>query len=862
MGRRRGSEGVELVLGPLEPIAFLGSAEARVLSGRLSILGAELRPSRAWHALHSPAGGLSLALQTSSAVSSEVRLLFRPLEVVAEEGEAERGGEATAGNLALDQPADDLLAWMVEEEDDEEEEEGSAPEGEDTEADSACTVWGAEAEADGGEEEYEVDGVAGRARTPLAADEEAAALERMIQTAQDAGRAEERQSSCTSAGLSAGRAAIVRTPPRADSDGAFAWPLPDSLGLLPAAVPPGLMVRLGAVIPAAWEDGVDEVCRLVEAARSVGAPPPVVMLCGERNTGKSSLLRLLINRLIALGGSTAPGEEVAQPMSAYGPSGSPDFFGAARSSGRSGGGDDVDSEKGMAAKGSKAGKKRGRKSGEKTSSVEPKRAASSTSAQADSNTEACGAGASELGRNISAEFIDDSVFGSSGPSRQVGVALLDTDVGQPEIGPPGMISLRRVEVPLFGPPHSHHRTTQTSWETAVFFGATSPAADPRFFIDGVRSVLHATSGSSSLGKARVGAEGDGDPGGAGGSATKSSVLSSLPVIVNTCGWVQGMGQQLLAETIAAVQPSILIVLDREIVPGVPQRSQPFPLAAVLPSSGPRPQVMYLPSLTAGVRPSSVSTSTPGLAAGFVNASAAGTDPASDGSTLAIGTPTARDSTALPTPGWLGDPAPPPATNLSPPSAAEARQMQLLAYFGALPRGARSLPASSKAYATSPAWGRAIGGILAAKPYAVRLDAIKVKMLHHPQLSRDELLRSLDASIVGLGCEIKGDVTDTTNEADQGHPVTATFPSCVGLAIVRSVDPNTGTLFLVTPVPVATIRHVNVLMRGSLELSAALLQSTPHTASSPYLAVGQLRGAGSATKEMKSRNNIIRASTAR
>ena len=93
-------------------------------------------------------------------------------------------------------------------------------------------------------------------------------------------------------------------------------------------------------------------------------------------------------------------------------------------------------------------------------------------------------------------------------------------------------------------------------------------------------------------------------------------------------------------------------------------------------------------------------------------------------------------------------------------------MQLLAYFGALPRGARSLPASSKAYATSPAWGRAIGGILAAKPYAVRLDAIKVKMLHHPQLSRDELLRSLDASIVGLGCEIKGDVTDTTNEADQ------------------------------------------------------------------------------------------------
>ena len=79
--------------------------------------------------------------------------------------------------------------------------------------------------------------------------------------------------------------------------------------------------------------------------------------------------------------------------------------------------------------------------------------------------------------------------------------------------------------------------------------------------------------------------------------------------------------------------------------------------------------------------------------------------------------------------------------------------------------------------------------------------------------------------------------------------------CVGLALVRSVDAASGTLFLSTPVEHAQLAGVNVLARCALEVPLALLQPTALTSASPYLAADVLTAVGAGGKQMRSRNNL-------
>ena len=69
---------LEVDLSPLEaPLAFIGSVELRVVSGRVRILGAEFTADSSWHTVHSPAGGFTACLQTPSAISGTARVAMR-----------------------------------------------------------------------------------------------------------------------------------------------------------------------------------------------------------------------------------------------------------------------------------------------------------------------------------------------------------------------------------------------------------------------------------------------------------------------------------------------------------------------------------------------------------------------------------------------------------------------------------------------------------------------------------------------------------------------------------------------------------------------------------------------------------------
>ncbi len=53
------------------------------------------------------------------------------------------------------------------------------------------------------------------------------------------------------------------------------------------------------------------------------------------------------------------------------------------------------------------------------------------------------------------------------------VAILDCDVGQPEVGPPGLVSLYITASPLLSPPHLNYLRNKLP-DAAYFVGSTSP----------------------------------------------------------------------------------------------------------------------------------------------------------------------------------------------------------------------------------------------------------------------------------------------------------------------------------------------------------------------------------------------------
>jgi polynucleotide 5'-kinase involved in rRNA processing len=112
-------------------------------------------------------------------------------------------------------------------------------------------------------------------------------------------------------------------------------------------------------------------------------------------------------------------------------------------------------------------------------------------------------------------------------SRGAAVGVIDSDVGQSEIGPPTTVGLGRVGGPL----------TRLSDATPVafqFVGVTSPARDIRGVVDATRRMLD-----------RARAEG------------------FTHVLVDTSGLVLGWaGQRLKAQKIDALDPDVVLVLER------------------------------------------------------------------------------------------------------------------------------------------------------------------------------------------------------------------------------------------------------------------------------------------------------------
>lgn len=142
------------------------------------------------------------------------------------------------------------------------------------------------------------------------------------------------------------------------------------------------------------------------------------------------------------------------------------------------------------------------------------------------------------------------------------------DCGQPEFTAPGLVSLSLVSSPVVGPPHLHQRRPAA----ALFVGDVSPAPDPVRYLQCVRE-LHSWHCQHGAAAAAAAARGDAPAQCRGASSPAGQAQQQQeqqqeqaggrmlpPLVVNTHGWVKGMGFDVLGELLGSLPVTHLVQL--------------------------------------------------------------------------------------------------------------------------------------------------------------------------------------------------------------------------------------------------------------------------------------------------------------
>ena len=456
------------------------------------------------------------------------------------------------------------------------------------------------------------------------------------------------------------------------------------------------------------------------------------------------------------------------------------------------------------------------------------------------------------------------------------VAWCDTDCGQPELTPPGLVSLSHVSRPLLASGGMSgdcaRRTGSESSSSggsgsvhqparAHFLGALSPASDPDRACAAADSLLtwHWQHGGV-------------ESGSGGGKRKRAGTKVWPPLVVNSPGWVRGAGLDLLTASLAAARPTHVVRLST----GNAERDAPPVLelfgGARLP---PLLEVVELPALGGGV-------------------GGRGGDNAEDGAAERE-----EDAAAAPPPslfqGIIQTPTPAGARY----SAADARTTSWFSFACSCVESAaadcdeeaereeekeeeKETPSSSSSSADLLVFLPA--ALAAARPMVIPLSSVRLEFLGEKPSSLSDALRVLNGAVVALATA--AEAGKGANDDEEGDPsaFSSSAPSpTVSLALVRGVDGRRGLIHLLCPLRSAEALAAGVVAlqvgHPGLELPPSLLagglvvsarrsnddnSKTPLLAvsSSPYLAPWCLAAGGTGARATKSRNDLARGGGAR
>lgn len=400
------------------------------------------------------------------------------------------------------------------------------------------------------------------------------------------------------------------------------------------------------------------------------------------------------------------------------------------------------------------------------------------------------------------------------------VAILDCDVGQPELSPPGMLSLTIVSRPLVCTPHAHMVCGASKYdsdkrimkhsedshpfrvanehESSFFFGHLSSKADPIGYIAAIKKLVerfeHVQKTLQSTGNVR----------------------KILPLIVNTDGWVKGMGYEILLSILQVTRPDHVVqILGSTKAKSFDLASQASPGKCfhIIESFGREDQSIPL----------------------FSN----------------------NDSPCAPN--LMKRPlssAPLHSTQDVPMASSLRRDFRLCTYFLG---GYRSLVETGITFQSrgilddDHVIANKIAGM---RPYIVPLSSMRFVLPNHTDLTvfsefgknnRNSIYDIMNGSIVGL-CQ---------TDKDQTSIIDCPLP-CVGIGLVRGIDQSRKVLFILTPVPQSLLQaEVNTLVIGQIKLPFQCLFRGIHSETFPFQCCDGLSiGIGCDVMKSKHKQNRI------
>jgi polynucleotide 5'-hydroxyl-kinase GRC3/NOL9 len=418
------------------------------------------------------------------------------------------------------------------------------------------------------------------------------------------------------------------------------------------------------------------------------------------------------------------------------------------------------------------------------------------------------------------------------------VAILDADTGQPEMSPPGMLSLTIVQGPLLqNPPRHMVRSTCSDGNQAVrhgnslpdngtlnespvpihddchvrsyFYGSVTARNDPARFMTCVNQLLTAYYTE----------------------VANSSENELVPVLVNLDGWVKGLGGQVLQAFFSKHASCIQHVVQ---FTGT-LRSQQFDLTSHIPDSA---MLHVVNSFNFDNMSNSKTTAAAvnGISGDSDNEITENPPPA----VAATGTSALSPTPVASLPAYL------------------FRNLRLIWYFIGGQEHGHNLDEIIRVDENGlhdPTYY--VARTLAAQtPYVVPWEAVmwygaevcgvashnEGRDVQHPQ----DVIRVLNGSIVGL-----------CRQSCSGTAI-AQIPDCLGLGLVRAIDSEKRLFYVLTPVHPNSLKMVNLLCRGCIAVPLEFYYQGTSSETMPYISFElptSLRLLGD--EPMRSRNNIGR-----
>ncbi|GAA5942704.1 polynucleotide 5'-hydroxyl-kinase [Sporobolomyces koalae] len=356
------------------------------------------------------------------------------------------------------------------------------------------------------------------------------------------------------------------------------------------------------------------------------------------------------------------------------------------------------------------------------------------------------------------------------------VAYLDTDLGQPEFSTPGFVSLNVLRKPIFGPAFTHLSLPVSSH----YLGSTSPASDPASYESAIAALLSTyalevefplidePTPAHSRRRHRQASPTVISP------STNGKVRERVPLVINTQGWVKGLGADLLAKLKEASRPthvcSFVSVVDDDMGafsdggPGLSLAQEQHAPAEGLPY-----QLYTLP-----------------------------------------GAPTNPLESK-----W---------------TASDYRTLSLVSYFHSDFVTPLTIPTAPES--TLPASWDFSAALVARTPFNVNWtreagQISTVHLLDGDDIGYEHVLHALNGSLVAI-VESTSTVPlaiEPSSQSSFPYDPFAPTPSpltsrAIGLGLVRSIAPSTTSLHVLTPIPTPSTRVS--LVKGSLEVPLAIL----------------------------------------